>query len=161
MRSALLLILACCLGFTPALSQELAIEKLERTVEFEMPALVPLRDSIAFGQAIRREQWATADRHVRWLVKKNGRSRKMPFAQSMRWTSGLGRIPAYLSQQPGVLLCILTSGRTNRMQLVVEYAEGVGRQNRVYTLEFTGTIQEETAVPYPGVKGRWKVAGVR
>jgi hypothetical protein len=94
-------------------------------------------------------------------MKKNGRSRKMPFGQSMRWASGLGRIPAYLSQQPGILSCILTSGRTDKMQLVVEYAEGTGRRNRVYTLEFTGTIPQQITVPYPGVKGRWKVKQVR
>jgi hypothetical protein len=145
---------------TPVLSQEVEIKNITRIVELEMPELVPLRDTVRFDEAIRREQWAVVDRQVRRLVRNNGRSRKTLTAFGTRWSNGLARIPAYLNQQPGVRLCILIHARTNEMQLVVEYVEGTGRRNRVYSLAFTGRMPDAMVMPYPGAKGRWKVAGV-
>ena len=161
MRTVLLLIIPSCLGFTPVLSQEVEIKKITRVVELEMPELVPLRDTVRFDQAIRREQWAEVDRQVRRLVKDNGRSRKTSTAFGTRRIDGLARIPAHLNQQPGVRLCILIHARTDELQLVVEYAEGTGRRNRVYSLAFTGLMPNEARVPYPGTKGRWKVLRVK
>ncbi len=161
MRTVLLLILPCCLAFTPVLSQEEEIEKIARVVDLEMPALVPLRDTVGFDDAILRMNWADTDRQVRRLVKDNGRSRKTSTVLGTRWVTGLRCIPVYLMQQPGVLLCLLIHGRSEELQLVVEYAEGTGRKNRVYSLKFTGTIPEATMVPYPGTKGRWKVVAVK
>lgn len=157
---AVLLWILLCIASAQLCAQEPSVVVTSRIVDELAVPVVPLRDSTAFQAAIAAGDQPAMDRHIRHLVRDNGRARKVTTAHGERWVTGLSGLPPHLMAQPGVRRCLLLNGQLGELLLIVEFQVNGVRRDRIHTLHFTGRPPDESVVPNKGAKGRWKVLGV-
>lgn len=142
------------------LAQDTTLVKAARITDPRVGVVVPLKDLEGFQAAVLKADRRTTERSIRRLVRANGRSKKVKDARGERYAMGLYAIPEYLMALPEVLLCLMLPGQNGEYLLVVEYAHGIGRLNRVYRLRNTKGPVIDEQLPKARPKGRWKMVGV-